>query len=191
MDCPFTGPIGTQGVDCKGTQSCDDKPCDNGGTCIHTQGSIKCMCPNTFHGHFCHKPVGCGLVDCENGGSCIEDVSGKWVSCECAAGYMGDFCQNETIALANVTGENITLAEQETEWMAKKTQTASALPYLSTLLLLPMASGVAGCILYRRQKVKDQEDDEDDDEDEDEDDDDDESNEDASESQSPSSSADS
>ncbi|XP_033859238.3 protein delta homolog 2 [Acipenser ruthenus] len=75
----------------------NQRPCQNGATCIATDGEYSCVCPNGFHGKDCELKSGpCqeARSPCKNGGLCTDDKGyAAELSCRCLAGYVGTRCE--------------------------------------------------------------------------------------------------
>ncbi|PKN54765.1 MAG: hypothetical protein CVU56_24800, partial [Deltaproteobacteria bacterium HGW-Deltaproteobacteria-14] len=93
---------------CVPNETCElDDPCSEHGVCQATGGLVTCACELGWTGAFCQKcapgyhldgPSGMCLLDqqclpatCSNHGDC--DVASGVVTCACAAGYTGDWCE--------------------------------------------------------------------------------------------------
>ncbi|CAK8693992.1 unnamed protein product [Clavelina lepadiformis] len=73
--------------------TCDDNPCEHGGTC--QPGGVnnyRCDCPADVYGYSCQTgSTLCTGVFCANGGTCVT-VSGGGARCFCPSAYAGDDC---------------------------------------------------------------------------------------------------
>ena len=74
------------------TVICDTSPCDNGGVCSpDATNGFTCTCVGDFTGRSCDVTIDdCLNVNCNNG-TCVDGVG--TFTCECEAGYMGQFCE--------------------------------------------------------------------------------------------------
>ena len=65
-------------------------PCNNGGQCFYSQGSITCMCNEGFDGKRCEDV--CSL-DCGINGSCVNEIDSttgiKKSQCLCTDNFTG------------------------------------------------------------------------------------------------------
>ena len=110
--------------------ACDPNPCMYGGTCsVGPYGTASCSCTDKYTGQFCETKKSkrdrlafeegsgeqesvnlsenegelnerhsgtdlCEFIKCENGGTC------NMGSCDCPAGYSGEFCQRDPCAIS-------------------------------------------------------------------------------------------
>ena len=71
------------------TVICDPSPCDNGGVCSRDATNGTCL--GDFTGRSCDMTTDdCLKVNCNNG-TCVDEVG--TFTCECEAGYTGQFCE--------------------------------------------------------------------------------------------------
>lgn len=74
------------------TQHCDSSPCVNGGTCINSEESPICICPEGFEGVHCETNVNdCRQKPCYNGGQCVDGIN--WRMCKCEPGFTSPDCR--------------------------------------------------------------------------------------------------
>lgn len=69
---------------------CDLMPnsCQNGGTCLNTQGGYNCVCVNGWSGDDCSKNIDdCVDAACHQGSTCHDRVASFY--CECPPGRTG------------------------------------------------------------------------------------------------------
>uniref|UniRef100_A0A7E4ZYZ5 Glycosyltransferase family 92 protein n=1 Tax=Panagrellus redivivus TaxID=6233 RepID=A0A7E4ZYZ5_PANRE len=73
---------------------CVDKPCNNGGTCVHgPKRSYECRCAVGYYGRNCEKEIdACYGEPCENDGRCEVTEEGRF-KCHCAKGFIGGHCE--------------------------------------------------------------------------------------------------
>ncbi|CAK8693984.1 unnamed protein product [Clavelina lepadiformis] len=74
--------------------TCDDNPCEHGGTCQPDGvNNYRCDCPADVYGYSCQTgSTLCASVSCNNGGTCIT-VSGGGARCHCADNFTGTMCE--------------------------------------------------------------------------------------------------
>lgn len=85
----YTGTLCDENVDECSQQ--DTSPCQNGGTCVDTEGSFNCTCPMGYQGNRCEEEENvCVPNPCLNGGTCVN--RNNTYACECATGFMGANC---------------------------------------------------------------------------------------------------
>jgi hypothetical protein len=93
--------------DCVIDERCEDNdPCAAGGTCVDDGGVVACACDVGYAGSLCEQcypgyhddgtgicvlDERCREATCGLGGVC--DDAGGVVSCQCAAGFEGDYCE--------------------------------------------------------------------------------------------------
>ena len=80
-------PAGWEGVNCTvDIDECDrDNPCENGATCIDTDGSYNCSCSSGYTGDNCETEIDeCDNDPCVNGATC-RDLVGAY-ECDCVDG---------------------------------------------------------------------------------------------------------
>lgn len=74
-------------------QTCEDKPCQHGGTCMDTVHGYKCSCPAGYAGGECQSTVNhCAPNPCANGGNCSTLPNNAGFRCACASGFAGPAC---------------------------------------------------------------------------------------------------
>lgn len=62
--------------------------CQNGGTCINSNGDYMCVCVNGWSGHDCTvNEDDCAMMPCYSGGTCHDRVG--YFFCECPKGKTG------------------------------------------------------------------------------------------------------
>ncbi|XP_078576799.1 uncharacterized protein LOC144862290 [Branchiostoma floridae x Branchiostoma japonicum] len=81
---------------CADYDSCASSPCHSGGTC-----------EDRLYGYSCYYSDGgqyqnetftvCEPDPCQNGGSCHVHNQGQIIHCTCAAGFLGEFCENSVV----------------------------------------------------------------------------------------------
>lgn len=74
--------------------SCLSSPCFNSGICQKTKTTFECLCSNGYFGKRCeyNGESSCEKQSCLSGGTCSLDDAGD-IRCNCANGWLGDFCQ--------------------------------------------------------------------------------------------------
>ena len=71
---------------------CIQMPCQNGATCINTDGSYMCTCAPGWSGPNCARDLNeCEELQCANGGTCIN-TPGSF-TCLCDIGWTGPTCE--------------------------------------------------------------------------------------------------
>ncbi|KAK3547531.1 hypothetical protein QTP86_021514, partial [Hemibagrus guttatus] len=78
---------------CVDASPCDRRPCQHGGTCMHTaEYEFQCLCRDGYDGERCEvvKDTCLDSSQCHNGGTCVNG------HCVCAAGYTGVFCRENS-----------------------------------------------------------------------------------------------
>lgn len=82
-------------------------PCHNSGTCITSGQTYICLCPDSYGGDHCEKPVSrkrpCDPSPCHHGSTCTVLPEGGYF-CLCPPGKQGDRCQNG-MGLARSSGK--------------------------------------------------------------------------------------
>lgn len=70
-------------------------PCLNGGICIDSEPTFKCICHAEYYGTFCEKRVNPCIFNspCKNGGTCIF-TKNETVTCSCTESFTGEFCDS-------------------------------------------------------------------------------------------------
>ncbi|XP_047144561.1 uncharacterized protein LOC100203132 isoform X2 [Hydra vulgaris] len=107
--------LGFKGLNCGEIAHCEPNPCFHNGVCQEIKGGVGfvCQCVSGYKGQMCQKKDLCNPNPCSNDGKCsdlLEDVqvtpnsllSGNYVpqkrasegeiKCTCAAGFMGERC---------------------------------------------------------------------------------------------------
>ncbi|PIO13300.1 hypothetical protein AB205_0180690, partial [Aquarana catesbeiana] len=86
---------GYDGATCEyDTRMCGNLQCLNGGTCISTPKSPKCLCADGFTGLECQHAVSssCSQNACYNGGTCKSLPQEPFYQCICPRHFNGLFC---------------------------------------------------------------------------------------------------
>uniref|UniRef100_A0A4W4H7B4 Neurogenic locus notch homolog protein 1 n=1 Tax=Electrophorus electricus TaxID=8005 RepID=A0A4W4H7B4_ELEEL len=81
---------------------CDLMPnsCQNGGTCLNTQGGYNCVCVNGWSGDDCSKNIDdCANAACHKGSTCHDRVASFF--CECPPGRTGLLCHLDDACISN------------------------------------------------------------------------------------------
>ncbi|KAK7103299.1 hypothetical protein V1264_018228 [Littorina saxatilis] len=73
--------------------------CQNGGTCVESINSARCLCPPGFTGLTCSAADYCSSSPCQNGGSCGSMTSSY--TCTCLAGFTGIQCETVVSACSS------------------------------------------------------------------------------------------
>ncbi|KAL7828969.1 hypothetical protein SRHO_G00326030 [Serrasalmus rhombeus] len=69
-----------------------ERVCQNGGHCVDTDSTHKCMCQVGWWGSYCEKEIDeCLSSPCRNGGTCMDYQGGY--GCRCKQGYQGVNCE--------------------------------------------------------------------------------------------------
>ncbi|XP_073838257.1 cubilin [Musca autumnalis] len=104
--------IGPNGCVVGTARNCDNQPCLNGGTCIDSGSSFKCICPPGFMGETCTPaPSPCSPNPCRNNGRCrpITTSTNRSFTCQCAPGFLGEKCEKQANdcggVLQGITGQ--------------------------------------------------------------------------------------
>ena len=102
-------------------KSCSSPQCFNGGVCVNTAASFKCICPIDYEGQRCdlsnHRrskadfdadalsallPLAewndCNNHACQHGSTCVDAVASY--TCQCANGFTGKYCEISTSSCA-------------------------------------------------------------------------------------------
>ncbi|XP_061386037.1 cubilin homolog [Musca vetustissima] len=90
--------IGPNGCVVGTARNCVNQPCLNGGTCIDSGSSFKCLCPVGFIGDTCTPaPSPCSPNPCRNNGRCrpITTSTNRSFTCQCTPGFMGEKCEKQ------------------------------------------------------------------------------------------------
>ena len=88
--------------------------CENGGSCVDTEGSFNCSCPGGFYGRLCEKKHGvCSTTPCWNGATCTEGEDNAY-TCECASGFTGPNCEETDVCASSPCKNNATCAKNST-----------------------------------------------------------------------------
>ena len=98
---------GFTGQYCEAELACNSIPCMNNSTCndLTTVGAenfitgtdFTCACSGAeWTGDLCETYLPCVLEPCQNAGSCIDNLDTTF-TCECAASFYGDTCENQSI----------------------------------------------------------------------------------------------
>ncbi|KAK2178507.1 hypothetical protein NP493_541g02029 [Ridgeia piscesae] len=77
-----------------GVEQCNEKPCQNGASCVPGARSFVCRCASKFTGPLCVKLQPCANTTCQNGGSC-EPLDTGGIRCVCALGFSGARCEEQ------------------------------------------------------------------------------------------------
>ncbi|XP_058980023.1 cubilin homolog [Musca domestica] len=104
--------IGPNGCVVGTARNCISQPCLNGGTCIDSGSSFKCLCPVGFIGDTCTPaPSPCSPNPCRNNGRCrpITTSTNRSFTCQCTPGFVGEKCEKQASdcggVLHGVTGQ--------------------------------------------------------------------------------------
>ncbi|KAF7704122.1 protein delta homolog 1-like [Silurus meridionalis] len=101
-------PLGFTGKRCqlkKGQCVINGSPCQNGGTCVDSDGPLSCLCPPGFAGAFCEIDVdACESNPCQNSGTCIG--RGLVYACVCPPAFSGPICNISLALCSNTTCSN-------------------------------------------------------------------------------------
>lgn len=116
---------GFDGATCEyDTRMCGNLQCLNGGTCISTPKSPKCLCAEGFTGLECQHTVGssCSQNACYNGGTCKSLPQEPFYQCICPRHFNGLFCHILNYGFEGGPGQDIIppkISEKcESDWCA-------------------------------------------------------------------------
>jgi len=98
---------GFTGQYCEAELACNSIPCMNNSTCTDlstvgaenfiTETDFTCACSGAeWTGDLCETYLPCVLEPCQNAGACIDNLDTTY-TCECAASFHGDTCENQSI----------------------------------------------------------------------------------------------
>jgi hypothetical protein len=90
-------------------KSCSSPQCFNGGVCVNTAASFKCICPIDYEGQRCDLSNyyikinstrsiylflewnDCVSHSCQHGSTCIDGIASY--TCQCGRGFTGKYCE--------------------------------------------------------------------------------------------------
>jgi Notch-like protein len=104
-------------------KSCSSPQCFNGGVCVNTAISFKCICPIDYEGQRCDLSKSfttivnsclfylhlewndCASHSCQHGSTCVDGVASY--TCQCARGFTGKYCEISTILCETRTERSV------------------------------------------------------------------------------------
>ncbi|KAI0233341.1 hypothetical protein LSAT2_016399 [Lamellibrachia satsuma] len=95
-------------------------------------------------------PISCRDVTCQNGAVCQDNETTRFFSCQCAASYVGTYCELEIVT--NTTSVSTTAIVTKDATTPTGLSDEALVPFLSVLLVPPIGGvAVCGIIMCRRR----------------------------------------